>query len=271
MGTSLNVADCNSWFAYVQPRPGALMRLFCFPYAGGGASLFRTWADGLPEEIEVWPVQLPGRENRRREPAFTCITPLLSALTDELFPFLEKPFLFFGHSMGARVGFALAHYLSLHLRLSPLHIFLSGYSATSVDSLTRADSLSDAALIDQLRALEGTPEAILNNEDLLQILLPTLRADLKLCGTALPQRTECLTCPLSVFGGRQDPGVPVSELSRWCEYTTGTFTLRLLPGNHFFLRNAQESLLQSIAFDAIRSFDERRERWRAQEISQGGS
>src|SRR2546423_15412499 len=101
----------DRWLPSVRPRPGAEVRLFCFPYAGGGASVFRAWADSLPSSVEVRPVQLPGRETRFREPAFTRLPPLVEALAESLRPYLDRPFAFFGHSLGALVAFELARRL----------------------------------------------------------------------------------------------------------------------------------------------------------------
>src|SRR5262249_13687929 len=114
------------WLACARPRPQADIRLFCFPYAGGGASVFRGWADGLPASVEVCPVQLPGRGTRFREPAFTRLPPLIEALAESLRPHLDRPFAFFGHSLGALVAFELARYLHQHQGREPVRLFVSG-------------------------------------------------------------------------------------------------------------------------------------------------
>src|SRR5438105_324520 len=127
----------NPWFACVQPRPRADVRLLCLPYAGGGAALFRTWADALPPTIEICPVQLPGRETRFREPAISRWDPLLGQLAEALAPYLDRPFAFFGHSMGALLAFELAHRLRTHYGLRPTHLFASGCAAPHVRSQDR--------------------------------------------------------------------------------------------------------------------------------------
>src|SRR5262245_63225231 len=118
-------AVTERWLAYVSPRPAASVRLFCFPYAGGGASVFRGWADCLPGAVEVCPVQMPGRETRFREPAFTRLPPLVEALAASLRPHLDRPFAFFGHSLGALVAFELARRLRRDRGPEPIRLFAS--------------------------------------------------------------------------------------------------------------------------------------------------
>src|SRR5262245_25071207 len=117
------------WLAFARPRPQAAIRLFCFPYAGGGASVFRGWANGLPGSVEVCPVQIPGRETRFREPAFTRLPLLIEAVAESLGPHLDRPFALFGHSLGALVAFELARHLQRERGPEPVHLFVSGCGA----------------------------------------------------------------------------------------------------------------------------------------------
>src|SRR5690348_14255637 len=120
------------WLAYVRPRPDADLRLFCFPYAGGGALVFRDWADALPGSVEVCPVQMPGREARFREPAFTRLPLLIEAMAEALRPHLDRPFAFFGHSLGALVAFELSRRLCRDRGPKPVLVFVSGCAAPQV-------------------------------------------------------------------------------------------------------------------------------------------
>src|ERR1039458_7197841 len=108
MSHSTTAAAFDPWISCRRPGPEARLRLFCFPYAGAGALIFRTWSDGLPADVEVCPVQLPGRGTRLMERPFTQLSLLIEALAQALVPFLDKPFAFFGHSLGALVSFELA-------------------------------------------------------------------------------------------------------------------------------------------------------------------
>src|SRR5436305_4022919 len=168
----------NRWFGSYKPRPETTLRLFCFPYAGGGAMIYRNWADYLPASIEVCPIQLPGRGNRLKEPAYTNLRNLVDELANSLAPYLEKPFAFFGHSMGAKIVFELARELKRRHGLEPVHLFASGCRAPHIpyDKPTTFD-LPEDKFIEELRSLNGTPKEALENSELMQILTPILRAD----------------------------------------------------------------------------------------------
>src|SRR6202521_4801574 len=122
----------NSWYVAHPPNPDAALKLFCFPYAGGSASAFRSWHLALPREVEVCGVQLPGRANRLLEPAFTCIPDLLEELAPALLAVADRPFAFFGHSMGAIVAFELSRWLQRHKEVMPKHLFVSGRRAPQI-------------------------------------------------------------------------------------------------------------------------------------------
>src|SRR5581483_5831846 len=124
-GIMPGIAATDRWFPFARPRPRAEVRLFCFPYAGGGASIFRDWSGRLPGHVEVCPVQLPGRETRFRESAFTHVSPLVTTLAESLRPKLDRPFAFFGHSLGALVAFELSRRLLQDYELQPTHLFVS--------------------------------------------------------------------------------------------------------------------------------------------------
>ena len=237
----------NSWIECPRSNPGALMRLFCFPPAGSGAMMFRHWPGHLLPDLEVCAVQLPGRENRWREQPFDQLSRLLPPLTAAILPHLGKPFAFFGHSMGALIGFELARHLRSTHDISPRHLFVSSHPAPQIPgSGAPVHLLPDPALLEELRHLGGTPEAILNNSELMQLLLPTLRADLKLCETYVYQSAPPLGCPITAFGGSRDPKVTLAELRAWQSETCGPFALMLYPGGHFFLLDSKVPLLQTV-------------------------
>jgi medium-chain acyl-[acyl-carrier-protein] hydrolase len=243
--TALGAA--NRWLRVGRARPRARIRLICFPYAGGGASVFRHWQDGLPDFVEVSSVQLPGRETRFREAPFTRLEPLLSALALALGPHLDPPFAFFGHSMGALVAFELTRHLRRDGRPQPAGLFLSGCAAPQTGTCERPlHALPDAVFCKRLRGLNGTPTAVFDNHELMQLLLPTLRADFALCETYAFAPGQPLSCPITAWGGLGDDTVGYRELARWREQTLGAFRLRMLPGDHFFLKTPQ-LLLRDLA------------------------
>jgi medium-chain acyl-[acyl-carrier-protein] hydrolase len=208
----------------------------------------------LPKEIAICPVQLPGRENRLQEKPFSDLPSLLEALLPALLPYLDMPYAFFGHSMGALVGFELARVLaSRGSPIQPTHLFLSGRSAPQwPDSDPPSSQLPEPEFIEKLRTLNGTPEAVLENQELLCLLLPLLRADFALCETYCYLPTVPLYCPLTVFGGLSDKDVPRESLNAWREVVSGPFKLRLFPGDHFFLLKEQASLLHVLVLDLLK-------------------
>ncbi|QBD78791.1 thioesterase [Ktedonosporobacter rubrisoli] len=225
-----------------QPR----LRLFCFPYAGGGASIYRQWFNKLPRDIEVCAIQLPGRENRIQEPPFTQLSPLVKTLRQVLAPYLDLPFAFFGYSMGAHISFELARLLRRQQQPGPAHLFIAAAHAPQLPHRDEAiHDLAEPEFLAKLASLGGTPEAVLQNAELMELLSPTLRADFKLYETHAYIAETPLDCPITAFGGEQDATVSRQELMAWNEQTTKAFKLYIFPGDHFFLHGEQERLLQA--------------------------
>jgi medium-chain acyl-[acyl-carrier-protein] hydrolase len=235
------------WIFGGRSVPSATQRLFCFPNAGGGASAYSPWVKALAPNIEVYPVQLPGRENRLMERRFTCFAELIEALAEALRPHFTLPFAFFGHSMGALISFGLARYLRQEGRPEPEHLFLSAYHAPQIPHKERLHQNSDAELISKVLELNGTQPGVLENPELRQLLLPIFRADFAVCETYVYMPEEPLNIPLTVFGGQQDRRVSQGELEAWREHTYHTFTLHMLPGDHFFWRSNPQPVWQVIS------------------------
>jgi surfactin synthase thioesterase subunit len=225
--------------------------MFCFPYAGGGASAYRGWAGSVPGDIEVCPVQLPGREGRLREAPFERTDLLVQALTDALQPWLgDLPFVFFGHSMGGMLGFELARELRRRGKPQPLHLFVSGRRAPQVpDREEPIHGLPEAEFIEKLRELNGTPEEVLQHAELMRLLLPVLRADFSVVETYEYAQEEPLDLGISCFGGLADQEVTREDCAAWKEQTRGRFRLRMLPGDHFFLHSAKDMIVEVVARD----------------------
>ncbi|HHP7244069.1 MAG TPA: thioesterase II family protein [Elainellaceae cyanobacterium] len=244
----MTIASSNAWVTCPQPNPHASLRLFCFPYAGGSAFTFRGWADQLPATVELCPIELPGRGLRMRENPFTRMLPLVRAIAPFLLPYLDKPFAFFGHSMGALVSFELARLLRRTYGRNPSHLFVSGRRAPQVPDLDPPiHTLPNSEFLQELSRLNGTPEAVLQNHELMQLLMPTLRADFAVLETYayIPELT--LDCPITAFGGLHDPEVCCKILEAWREQTCTAFSLEMFPGDHFFLHTAQSLLMQSLS------------------------
>jgi medium-chain acyl-[acyl-carrier-protein] hydrolase len=232
------------WLGRLKPNPQARLRLFCFPYAGGGTLAFRGWAGKLPDGVELCPVQLPGREHRMREPALRSITAVVEAAEEALVPYLDRPFAFFGHSMGALISFDLTRLLGDRHGLLPVQLFASGCRAPHVKRRRPpTHDLPEAEFMQELHALNGTPRELLDSPDLMSLLLPLLRADFEASETYAYVPGAPLACPITAFGGLDDPEVDRADVRAWCEHTTDAFSLKMFPGDHFFLHTAQPLLL----------------------------
>lgn len=238
----------NSWLTCAQPNPQAKMRLFCFPYAGGSAQLYHKWAAKLPSTVEVCPVQLPGRGNRMKDPPFQQLMPLVKAISTAILPYLHKPFCFFGYSMGAMISFELTRLLQAEYALQPLHLFVAGRTAPQV-VVTEPHTyhLPEPEFLQSLNDLNGTPKELLANAELMQLMIPLLRADFEVCQTYSFVPGPRLDCPMAVYGGTQDEHVTLENYEAWKEQTTGPFKLTMYDGDHFFIHSHQQQLLQALA------------------------
>jgi medium-chain acyl-[acyl-carrier-protein] hydrolase len=242
------------WVRIPKPDPRAPRRLFCFPHAGGGASLFQAWPSDSGVELEVCAVQLPGREDRLREPPPRRLLPLAEALAEELLPFLDRPFVFFGHSAGALLAFETIRQLRRNGATLPDCLFVSGCRAPQLpDSTPPIHAMSDARFLDEIRRLNGTPDGVLRDAQLLELLLPTLRADFEVVETYVFTPEEPLACPISAFGGLADGWVSRGELAAWRKQTSGWFEVRWCNGGHFFpYEQTQRSKMLAAMTDDVR-------------------
>jgi medium-chain acyl-[acyl-carrier-protein] hydrolase len=243
------------WLAFHKPNPQATIRLFCFPYAGGSALIYRHWAAQLPPTVEACMVQLPGRGSRLHETPFKQMKPLVEAIARGLNAYFGKPFALYGHSMGAIISFELARLLRRERGLEPVRLFVSGRGAPQVaepDPLTYA--LPEPEFLAELQRLEGTPQEVLEHPELMQAMLPLIRADFEAIQTYVYQAKPLLSCPISAFGGLQDPSFSREKLEAWRELTTASFSLRMFPGNHFFI-NSDQRLVVSAIVKELSQFD----------------
>jgi medium-chain acyl-[acyl-carrier-protein] hydrolase len=234
----------NPWL--VRPRPNRLadLRLFCFPFAGGGASLFRLWPDRLPASVELCAMQLPGRETRLRETSHQRIGPLIDDLVAALVADLDKPFALFGHSMGALVAFELARELRRQNLPRPKLLIASGRFAPQLRHRRRAiHALPEAEFREELRLLDGTPQALLDHSELMSLFSPIIRADLAVNETYTYRDEPPLELPILALGGLTDPWVHQDELEGWRLQTSNTFECEQFSGGHFFLQTATAELL----------------------------
>lgn len=242
-------APASRWLPRQALRADAALRLFCLPYAGGSSLVFQGWQEALPRGVDVVAVQLPGRGARLFEPALTRLGPLVRGLGDELRPHLDRPFAFFGHSMGALLAFELGRYLRDAHGREPAALFVSGRRAPDLPDGKREFLLPDDEFVAMLRRLDGTPAEILDNPEALELLVPTLRADFEVVQTYEYYEAPPLRCRMRAFGGLGDEPTGPDVLEPWSRHTTGSFSLSMLPGRHFFIEESRGQLLTILAHE----------------------
>jgi surfactin synthase thioesterase subunit len=238
----------SPWVVRFRPRLAPRLRLFCLPFAGAGASAYATWPAGLPDEIEICAVQLPGREGRFNDPLVTDIHALVPALCDGIAPLLDRPFALFGHSMGAAVAYETARALARDRGRSPAVLFVSGHRAPHLPrQYPPIHHLPDPEFVDELRRLNGTPAEVLAGSELLDLVLPLLRADFQMAETYVPSPGGPLACRVVALGSTEDDRVSLATLEPWREATTGPFEVAMFPGDHFYLKTHRVRLLDFLA------------------------
>lgn len=237
----------DPWFPFVPPNESGALRLFCFPFAGGGAGVYRTWLGQLPG-IDVWPVQLPGREHRLRDAPIGDLRELVDAMASAV---VEKiggaPFALFGHSMGASIAHRLTRVLADDHGLAPRHFFASGAGAPHIPKKKRIlHDLSDEDFFAALRDLGGTPPAVLASAELMELFEPMLRADMRVSETYVCDPADRITAPLTLLTGAEDEEVDEGRQRAWSELAAGPFRHVELPGDHFFIKSAEDAVLAEV-------------------------
>ncbi|HEX5870377.1 MAG TPA: thioesterase domain-containing protein [Longimicrobium sp.] len=235
----------NGWAVYPSRNPDARLRLFCFPYAGGGASIFNGWPRGLPPEVEVVAVQPPGREARIGEKPYGDLAQLVDAMHPQLLPHFDKPFAFYGHSNGGLMAFELARTLRRTGGPMPRHLFIGGRPAPQVDVENEmVHALPHDEFIAALRRFSGTPEEILQHAEIMELIEPLLRADFSLGETYRWVPEAPLDLPISAYHGVGDEEVSQDQVEAWRAQTSREFHFKLFPGDHFFINGNRAEVLQ---------------------------
>jgi len=236
------------WLRRLAVRPDRRARLLCFHHAGGSAAAFAGWPALLADDVETLAVQLPGREDRFAEPPYTAMAPLVTDLVDALAPVLAEPFACYGHSMGARVAFALARELTAQGHRGPEVLFVAGSPGPSLPVAVPGWDRTDDELVEYVRGTGGVPPAVLADRELLTTMLATIRADLTVVAT-WPYRPAPLRCPVRAFAGASDGYASPERMRAWRSETESSFALKVLPGGHFFPRDEPARLLAAVSHE----------------------
>ncbi len=247
------VADPRpKWLVVPKPNPAASVRLLCFASAGHGPSMFRNWSHLTGPDLELMIAQLPGRESRWNEPPFVSLTDLVPALATAVTPWLDRPFAMFGHSLGALVAFELARRVRADRGVGPIRLFASAHRAPQLPNRhPRISHLTDREFIAQVNGRHGgIPDAVASNQELMDLMLPSLRADYRVFEDYQYTEQEPLSCPITAFGGTGDVYVTADDLQPWGRQTAGEFRLCMLDGGHFFVNDLRDTVV-SIVVDEI--------------------
>jgi medium-chain acyl-[acyl-carrier-protein] hydrolase len=238
----------SSWLPYCRHMSNASIRLFCFAYAGGSASVFSGWQELIGPEIQVCAVQAPGRGKRLAEKQFARVDDLAKAASGALLPFLSSHFAFFGHSLGAIVAYEVAQCLGVRGGPLPDRLFVSARRAPHIPTPHgQTWDLPDGQFKVRLVELNGTPPEAFENQELLDLMLPLIRADFRLDELYEPSATQKpLAFPISAYCGLQDDETPIDQMTAWRSTTTSDFDLKCFEAGHFFIDSHKRELISAV-------------------------
>ncbi len=237
----------TKWFVIPKPNPHADLRLICFPYAGGSATTYMSWVKHLPQNIELVIVQAPGRGTRMFEKAFSTMASLTKELLTVFPNYTNKPYIFFGHSLGSRVAFELMSQLQHRSFPLPQYFIASGSRAPHIISSKKSiHHLPDDEFIAQLKLLNGTPQAVIENKELMELFLPLVRADFEIADNYCFTSKAIFNCPITVLSGKDDIDITQFHLESWGNFFNTKQEIHMIPGNHFFIESHKDVVLEKV-------------------------
>lgn len=245
MNNRVDMSKNNPWIVRKKNQFGHRYRMFCFPFAGGSSTIFHEWPTILTRNVEVCAIQLPGRGTRIMEEPYSNLKELTIKLADVLTPYLDMPYILYGHSMGSMITFELTRELRRRGLKLPVKIIVSGRRGPQVPARTKSlHDLPDDEFVEGLKNYNGTPAQVFESKELMELFLPILRADFTVNGTYEYYDEEPFDIPLSVYGGTDDHLANQEELNAWKEHTTKAFSLQMMEGNHFFIQGNRDEFLK---------------------------
>ncbi|MGC5052957.1 thioesterase II family protein [Micromonospora sp. DT48] len=223
------------------------LRLVCFPHAGGNANVYQPWARLLPDATDLLAVCYPGRQDRLLEPCVDRMDVLADQISDVLVPYLDRPLAFFGHSMGASVAYEVTLRLESRYGFTPGVLFVSGHSAPHISQVELDPDLADDEyLLNRIGALGEVDPAMLRSAKLRELIMPALRADLRMLYRYLPREPAKVHAPIVGYLGTDDPTCTETTVNAWAELTIGGFTSTTFPGDHFYLVPQYEQVVAAV-------------------------
>jgi surfactin synthase thioesterase subunit len=239
--------DLDRWLSYTNVATDGRTNVFCLPFAGGGASFYRAWMRWTAS-IALCPMQPPGREERFVETPFDSMEPFVRAATDALLPHLSHEYALFGHSMGALVSFEIMRALRERGAPLPVHLFVSGAPAPQLASaIPPIFDLPVKTFLEGVQRYGGVPDEVLQSRELLDLLIPRLRADLAVTGTYVYAPQPPFDVPMTAFAGINDDIVPPSLIEGWRAQTAGAFHFERFAGRHFFIADHAREIVLKLA------------------------
>ncbi|TQV77388.1 thioesterase [Aliikangiella marina] len=237
------------WMVIHKPNPSATMRLICFHYGGGSASAYRDWPRLLPANVELCAVQLPGREKRFNEKYITEFPELTEKLCDELKAFLTKPYVVFGHSLGAMVSFEWLRVLQQSNLMLPLLYIPSGMPAPQLYYPNKPiGELPEDEFVNELLLTYGDNLGnVLRDKDLRSVFMPQLRGDFKLLESYQFKEASVLDCQIHALAGDEEENIGDADLAAWGVHTQNSFSSKRFNGGHFFVHTDEQKLLSFIS------------------------
>ena len=237
----------SNWFKIYNSSPQPKLRLFCFPYAGGSAQIFSEWPDKLPKSVDLFAIQSPGRGRRFSEPPIGCLQSKVQILHKEILPYTDVPYIFIGHSNGALLAYELARELQKSGNCNLKHIVISAKRAPHLPATKEPiHNLEQQQFLEKLKEYDFTPDEVLENEELMELFSPMLRADFSLSETHSFDKSLQLDANASLLWGNQDEDVPLNDILAWNDLISGNTNLIEFNGGHFFITKSQDLFLQEI-------------------------
>ncbi|XP_070111181.1 S-acyl fatty acid synthase thioesterase, medium chain [Equus przewalskii] len=241
MARNAKVVNC------LYQNPGAIFRLICFPWAGGGSNYFSKWGQKIHNSLEVHSIRLAGRESRSEEPFASDIHEVVDEIAGALLPVLQdKPFAFLGHSMGSYIAFMTALQLKEKHKLEPAHLFVSSVAPPHARlHIPEENELSEERIACLLKDYGGTPKDFIYDKELLREYTTKVLADARIFRSYVFDRPSeaLLSCDLTCFLGSEDI---VKDMEAWKDVTSGSVDIHVLPGDHFyFMEPSNESFIKN--------------------------
>ncbi|MDR6985067.1 surfactin synthase thioesterase subunit [Rheinheimera pacifica] len=239
--------NTTNWLgANFKPVKGKML-LFCLPFAGGGSQFYTKWQALIGPSVQVCPVYLPGRERRIRDPLYNNMMTLVDELVTLISPFTGQPYAFFGHSMGALISHLLACKLLQSGYAAPQHLFVSARGYMSAESMQqRVKATGFEQYLNSILGLSSQTAQVLENVELRKLFLPIFRADVQMCAEWQDDFIAPLPCPITAFYGDMDQSVSLDSVCNWQAQTHAAFDMKAIPGEHLFILQQSESIVQAI-------------------------